>query len=41
MKHLKTIFACLLMTLLSIGQVWAVDVADKLTASDLSATSTT
>ncbi len=25
MKHLKTIFACLLMAVLSIGQVWAVD----------------
>ena len=25
MKHLKTIFACLLMTVLSIGQVWATE----------------
>ena len=27
MKHLKTIFACMLMVVLSIGQVWAVDIS--------------
>lgn len=41
MGKLKLFFACLLMTVLSIGQVWAEDVADKLTASDFTATSTT
>ena len=41
MKHLKLFFACLLMAVLSIGQVWAGDVLDELTASDFAATSTT
>ena len=40
MRKLKLFFACLLMAVLSIGQVWA-DVADALTASNLAATSTT
>ena len=35
MKHLKLIFACLLMTVLSIGQVWGADVIDALTYSTI------
>ena len=36
MKHLKTIFACLLMAVLSIGQVWATDVTSKMDLDDQS-----
>ncbi len=41
MRKLKLFFACLLMAVLSIGQMWATDPVDVLTASDLTATNTT
>ena len=41
MKHLKTIFACMLMAVLSVGQMWAADVIDNAaTSANCSSTAT-
>ena len=41
MKHLKQVFIFALLAFLGFGQMWATDVTDELTASDLAATSNT